>query len=189
MERIIVFTMLLNSFISFNAFAQEKYGKTLNLGLGIGGSVGYYSYVHKSLPVININYEFDIVKNLTIAPFISITTYTNNYFWGNANNPGRYYTFRETIIPIGAKGAYYFDDLLKANKHWDFYLAGSLGIVFANQNWDNNYNGDKKYFPRGNDWFLDVHVGTEYHFNNKIGAFLDLSTGVSTLGLAIHGLK
>jgi hypothetical protein len=188
MKRIIVFT-LFSSIFTISALAQEKYGNTLNLGLGIGGSVGYYSYVNKSLPVLNFNYEFDVAKNLTIAPFISLTTYTNSYFWGNANNPARYYTYRETIIPIGAKGTYYFDDLLVANKHWDFYLAGSVGAVIANQNWDDNYNGDKKYYPRGNDWFFDIHIGSEYHFNNKIGAFIDVSSGVSTIGLAFHRSK
>jgi hypothetical protein len=34
--------------------------------------------------------------------------------------------------------------------------------------------------------FLDLHLGAEYHLNNRVGLFLDLSTGVSTIGLAIH---
>jgi hypothetical protein len=31
-----------------------------------------------------------------------------------------------------------------------------------------------------------LHVGAEYHLSRKVGLFLDLSTGVSTLGLAFH---
>lgn len=34
--------------------------------------------------------------------------------------------------------------------------------------------------------YLDGHIGAEYHISQKIGIFLDLSSGVSTFGLAIH---
>jgi len=37
--------------------------------------------------------------------------------------------------------------------------------------------------------FLNIHIGAEYHINKKVGVFLDLSSGVSTIGLAIHGVK
>lgn len=169
------------SIFQFDATAQEKHGSTLNLGVGIGGYGGYYKYANRTLPVININYEFDVAKRFTLAPFVSISTFSNTY---RANN--RTYVYRETILPLGVKGTYYFDDLLKANSKWDFYLAGSLGFAVINSRWDNDYDGDRNYYRRGNPLFLDLHIGTEYHFNSRIGAFLDLSTGVSTIGIAIH---
>ncbi len=186
MKQLLKKSILFLSILPFGAFAQEKYGNTLNLGLGIGGRYGYYGYASRSLPVLHLNYEFDVAKNFTLAPFISFSSFTNDYYWGNNNNPYRNYTYRETIIPIGLKGSYYFDDLLKANKKWDFYLAGSLGFAIINQSWDNGFNGDKNYYRGGSPLFLDLHIGTEYHFNSKLGAFLDLSSGVSTIGLAIH---
>ena len=188
MKRIFIIAVILISIISNDINAQEKYGNALNLGLGIGGRTGYYGYASRSLPVFHLNYEFDVAKNFTLAPFISISTFTNDYYWGNSNNPYRYYSYRETIIPIGLKGCYYFDDLLKANSKWDFYMAGSLGFAIINQTWENNYNGDKNYYRGGggSNLFLDIHLGTEYHFNNRIGAFLDVSSGVSTIGLAFH---
>lgn len=185
MKKLFKISVLLLSILPFSAFAQEKYGNTINLGLGIGGRFGYYGYASRNLPVLHFNYEFDVTKNFTLAPFISISSFTNDYYWGNNNTPYKYYTYRQTIIPIGAKGTYYFDDLLKANKKWDFYLAGSLGFAIINESWDNGYNGSKGY-SGGSPLFLDLHIGTEYHFNNKLGAFLDLSSGVSTIGLAIH---
>lgn len=177
----ITLTILFISFFQISATAQEKHGSTLNLGVGIGGYGGYYKYANRSLPVININYEFDVAKRFTLAPFISFSTFSNDYRDDNNN-----YTYRETVIPIGVKGTYYFDDILQANSKWDFYLAGSLGFAVINSRWDDGYDGDKNYYRRGNPLFLDLHVGTEYHFNNRVGAFLDLSTGVSTIGLAIH---
>jgi hypothetical protein len=177
----ITLTILFISFFQLNATAQEKYGSTLNLGVGIGGYGGYYKYANRTLPVINVNYEFDVAKSFTLAPFISLSTFSNDYRTNNTN-----YTYRETIIPIGLKGTYYFDDILQANSKWDFYLAGSLGFAVINSRWDNGYDGDKNYYRSGNPLFLDLHIGTEYHFNSRVGAFLDLSTGVSTIGIAIH---
>ncbi len=178
---------------SFNSIAQEssttqKFGNALNLGVGIGGYSGYYGYVGRSLPVLHLDYEFDVAKDFTLAPFINFYSYSNRYYWEDKknNHPYRYYTYRETVIPIGVKGTYYFDDLLNANSKWDFYLAGSLGFAIVNSSWDNDYFGDKNYYRHGNPLFLDLHLGTEYHFNSHIGAFLDFSTGVSTIGLAIH---
>ncbi|WP_439882739.1 hypothetical protein ACSX1A_06120 [Pontibacter sp. MBLB2868] len=179
----ITLIILFVSFFQINAIAQEKHGSTLNLGVGIGGYGGYYKYANSTLPVININYEFDVAKDFTLAPFVSFSTYAKDYYRDNNNT---YYTYRETIIPIGVKGTYYFDDIFQANKKWDFYLAGSVGFAVVNTRWADGYEGDKNYYRKGNPLFLDLHIGTEYHFNNKVGAFLDLSTGVSTIGLAIH---
>lgn len=168
---------------SQNTYAQEKYGKTLNLGLGLG----YYGYIGHTLPVLHANYEFDVAKKFTLAPFISFYTHTNSYYWGNNKYPFKHYTYRETVIPIGVKGTYYFDSFLEAHGDWDFYAAGSLGFAIINRRWDNDYYGDKNYFRGASPLYLDVHLGTEYHINNKVGIFLDLSSGVSTVGLALHG--
>ena len=189
MKRIISTVLISIGLCQFASYGQEKYGKTLNLGLGVGGYAGYYGYVGRSMPVFNINYEFDVAKNFTLAPSVGFYTYSNNYYWGNHRNYYRNYTYRETVIPVGVKATYYFDDLLKANSNWDFYLAGSLGFAIASSRWENGYEGDRNYFHRGNNLFLDIHIGTEYHFNKRIGAFLDISTGVSTIGLAIHSKK
>lgn len=187
MKKLITITALLTIVVCFTGNAQSTYGRTLNLGLGVGGYSGYYKYAARS-PVFHLNYEFDVAKNFTLAPFISFYTYSNEYYWGNNNYPSQYYKYSEVVVPVGIKGTYYFDDLLNATSKWDFYLGASLGFAFVNASWDADYNGDQKYFnSKGNAVFLDIHIGTEYHFNNRLGAFLDLSSGISTIGLAIHG--
>lgn len=186
MKKLITLALIALSLTHFDGFAQKKYGNTINLGLGIGGYSGYYRYVGRSLPVVHINYEIDAAKNFTLAPFVSFYSYSNQYYWGNKNNPDRFYTYRETVIPIGVKGSYYFDDLLGANDKWDFYLAGSLGFALVSSSWSDGYEGDKNYYRRGSSLYLDIHIGTEFHFNNRLGMFLDLSSGVSTVGLSFH---
>ncbi|MEI7675650.1 MAG: hypothetical protein WCJ03_02620 [Bacteroidales bacterium] len=170
-------TLLILMIIGTNLSAQrnsysERYGNTLNLGIGIGGYSGYYGYVGRSLPVLHANYEFDVANNITLAPFLTYFTYTNNYY-------------HETVIPIGVKGTYYFDNILNASPKWDYYLAGSLGFALVNSNWDNNYQGVRNA-QNASPLFLDIHVGTEYHLTKKLGIFLDLSSGVSTIGLSLH---
>ncbi len=174
-------TMCVNSSAQ-DAPSSEKYGKTLNLGLG----AGYYRYANHSMPVLSLNYEFSVAKNFTVAPFISFYTYRNHYYWGNKNNPYKYYSYSETVIPVGAKGTYYFDDLLKANPKWDFYLGASLGFAFRSVSWDDGYYGEQYAYHNSNGLYLDAHIGAEYHISQRLGMFLDLSSGVSTIGLAIH---
>ena len=160
----------------------EKYGKTLNAGLGIG----YYGYLGHSIPVLSLNYEFDVAQNFTLAPFAGFYSYSNNYYYGDPHNGYRYYAYHETVIPIGVKGTYYFDQLLNAGSKWDFYLAASLGYAIVNSSWENGYYGDRNVYHGNSTLYLDAHIGTEYHISDKIGVILDLSTGISTIGIAIH---
>jgi len=161
---------------------NEKYGKTLNAGLG----VGYYGYIGYSIPVLHADFEFDVAKNLTLAPFITYYSYTSRYYWGNPNYDYRHYSYRQTVIPMGLKGTYYFDQLLRAGAKWDFYLAGSLGFVYRSTTWENGYYGETVIHNRASGLYLDAHIGTEYHIAKKIGLYLDLSTGISTFGLSAH---
>jgi hypothetical protein len=166
---------------------RERFGNTLNLGVG----VGYYGYVGHAMPFGTMNYEVDIARNFTLAPFIGVYSYRNDYYWGNPNKPiydesYRFYGYRETVIPIGLKGSYYFDELLRAGPKWDFYAGASVGFNIRNRVWDSGYMGDKNANQTASPLYLNVHIGSEYHMTDRVGAFLDLSTGVSTIGFAFH---
>ena len=165
-----------------SANAYEKFGKTLNLGVGLG----YYGYVGHTVPVIHADFELDVARNFTLAPFISFYSYRNYDYWGNPHYPYQNYYYHETVVPVGLKATYYFDQLLGANPHWDFYLAGSVGFAIRTTTWDDGYYGDKTVSHGASPLFLDLHIGSEYHISKKVGLFLDLSTGVSTFGLGIH---
>lgn len=161
--------------------AQEKFGNTLNLGLGLG----YYGYYYTA-PALAVNYEFDVFRNFTLAPFVAVSSYRSYRYWGDPVYPHRDYYYRETIIPVGAKGSYYFDELLEANEKWDFYAALSLGVTFRTVRWENGYYGDRVVRNYQSPLFGNLHIGTEYHINQRAGLFLDLSTGFSTFGLGLH---
>jgi hypothetical protein len=180
----LVFTFQLNA--QENKQTTHEFGNTLNLGVGIGGYGRYNNYIGQSIPVLSLNYEFEVAKNFTLAPFISFYSYKRTYYWGNNDYDYAYYNYKQTVIPIGVKASYYFDDIVGAGSKWDFYLSGSLGYAIVRSTWDDGYYGDRNYYRTPNSLYLDLHIGTEYHLTNKLGLFLDLSTGVSTIGIAIH---
>ncbi len=161
------------------AKAAENYGNTLNIGLGIG----YYGFLGQSVPFIFANYEFDVTNNFTLAPSVGFASYRSSY-----NVISSSYYYRQTVIPVGVKGTYYCDKLLGAGPDWDFYGALSLGYNYTHIVWDNSYNGTLSKSRKAYPLYWDLHIGAEYHLSNRAGIFLDLSTGVSTLGLALHHL-
>lgn len=179
--------IILFCLIGMNTFSQktttgEKYGTTLNLGVGIG----YYGYIGHSRPVLHANLELDVARNFTLAPFITYYSYSNYRYWGNNDHEYKNYSYRQSVIPIGLKGTYYFDSFLGAGSKWDFYLAGSLGFTIRKTVWENGYYGDTEVTHGTSRLYWDAHIGTEYHINQKIGLQLDFSTGISTLCLAFH---
>lgn len=205
MKNLFIKTVCLLSLIGFEMKAQdeatgylidikgkptERYGNTINLGAGIG----YYGDVNVLTPAAMLNYEIDIFKNFTLAPFVGVATFQESYFWGNPAKPNydpsyHYYNYRETVIPVGAKGTYYFDQWLRLNPKWDLYVATSVGFAFRNVVWDNGYYGDKGAYQSVNPLYIAMHIGGEYHMSKRTGLFLDLSTGISTFGLAFHLTK
>jgi hypothetical protein len=148
----------------------EKHSGVLNLGVGLGG---YSGPVGRAFSVFDINYELGITQNFTLAPFITFYSYSD----GN---------YTAMVAPVGVKGTYYLDQLLQAGPNWDFYVAGSLGVAIVGTTWNASYTGDRNYYSMTNPLYLDFHLGTEYHISRFLGVFLDLSTKVSTIGIAIH---
>ena len=180
-----IFLLVLLIFLGLTqhkTYAQEKFGNTLNVGAGLG----YYGYAPGTIPAFTINYEFDVARVFTLAPFITAFTYRNYYYWGDANNPYREYAYQRTVVPVGVKATYYFDELLSAGKRWDFYAAGSLGFAIVSTTYEDGYGGDRGVYSGFNPLYIDAHLGSELHLSKKIGVFLDLSTGLSTFGIAAH---
>ncbi len=156
--------------------SQESYGKTANLGLGLG-----YGWYRSSLPIIHFNYEFNAAKNLTLAPFVTLIHYGYTQKWN-----GKKYKYRSTTIPIGVKASYYFDEIFSLDPKFDIYLGAMIGFNLYSARWDDDdYNGPD-YDRRTSSLYWDLNFGVEYHINERIGLLLDLSTGISTFGIAIH---
>jgi len=158
----------------------EKFGNTLNIGVGLG----YYGYIGSPVPAIFFNYEFDLARNWTLAPFIGLYGYSKSYWWGSNKYPFRYYTYTERVVPIGVKGIYYFDELFRASSKWDFYAAVSAGFSYRTVSWEDGYYGDTKVAKTASPLYTSGHVGARCHLKKNVAIFLDLSNSLSTFGVS-----
>lgn len=175
MKKIVLITLLI---LPFFGKAQESYGNTANLGLGIG--YGYGDRFRSTLPIFHFNYEFDVAPNFTLAPFVTLIHYRTYSNWN-----GNKYRYRSTIIPLGLRACYYFDEILNLDSRFDIYLGGAIAFNLHNERWDDGYFGPA-YNGGFTNLYLDGTLGAEFHINEKIGLILDLSTGISTFGIALH---
>lgn len=188
MKKRIITLMTLLTLLSVGIKAQEqaypeKFGRTLNLGLGMG----YYNTVSRPLPMLNLNYEFDVFRNFTLAPFIGFESYSDYYYWGSVSDPYKSYRYRQTVIPVGLKAMYYFDEWFHAGSHWDFYIGTSLGFAYTSTTWASDYHGSTSSVSSVvNPFYAAMHIGAEYHITRRTGIFLDLSNVGSSFGFGFH---
>lgn len=157
---------------------HEDFGHTFNIGLGPG-------FLGRSLvysPFLYFDYEIEAAPDFTVAPFIGFSTYRSNPQTFGSN----YYYYRGTIVPIGAKATYYFDDILELPYRWDLWAAGSVGFTYIKKVWENGYTGSVGEIPGVRPLFLSLHIGTEYHITDAVGIYVDLSTKASVIGVGLH---
>jgi hypothetical protein len=95
-------------------------------------------YAPLPVPELNFNFEYHLVSNVTLVPFISILHY-NDYGYGYL---GKKYKYSSTIIPIGVKSYYYFDGLFNWDKRFDLYAGLAVGFNVALGRWENGYLGN-----------------------------------------------
>lgn len=186
MYKKIITMLLVIAVSSFTLSAQKttphtyKNGGTINMGVGGGGYHGYSGYIGRTLPVVHFDYEIGITKSLTLAPFINLYNMSKSTYWGSQEDPFRYHA------PVGVKGTYYLNKFLHATSKWDFYVGGSLGGSIEMKKVVEGEHEISKTYNNGRPLFFDTHMGAEYHINKALGVFLDLSSGVSTIGIAIR---
>lgn len=156
----------------------EHFGHTLNIGLG----PGYFGASLMRSPYFTVNYEVEVLRNFTLAPFVGFATYRSNEILYGA----RYYSYRGTIMPLGVKAIYYFDEVIELPWRWDLYAGASLGYTIASKRWEPGYTGVSGSLPGISSVFAAIHVGAEYHVSDVTGIFLDLSNNVTTAGVGIH---
>ena len=157
---------------------REPFGRTFNAGMG----PGYIGTVVLPSPFFIINYEYDLFRNATIAPFLGLASYSS----GPHPYAGKNYFYRATILPMGLKATYNLDRLLRIPCRWDVYLACSAGYAYSERRWDLGYPGSKGTVAEVTQLYLHGHVGAEYHITRGTGLFADVSTSAAVAGFAFH---
>ena len=118
MKKLIATLVLFFSLSGANA-QSETYGKTLNLGLGLG--YGYY-YYGTGVPIL-ANYEFDVAKNVTVAPFIGFYT----LFWLGLS----LFTIRTFLVSYRTTGRLFGHNIISILKKDVIVLGFFDAFMFA----------------------------------------------------------
>lgn len=109
--------------------------------------------------LIGISYDIPVATDIAISPFAG-TDFNLDY------------------LVLGAKGSYYFDNLMGLSDPWDIYAGANAGFgLWIGNDKDNN----------SSDIAIGLHVGARWFWNEKWGLYLELGGGKlgSTAGLGI----
>ncbi|WP_121352047.1 hypothetical protein [Flavisolibacter nicotianae] len=174
--RLTAFVLLLACFLQTNikaqsndAFGDVKGTNLLNAGVGLG-SFGLSGT--GGLPLI-ASFEHGVSRNISVgleAGFIQ-QKYASDW--------------KYTYLIFGARGSYHF---AINNPKLDLY--GGAGLLYRHFSFtytDGN-TGDQPAYDfnsSGGDMIIDLHAGTRYLFNDHVGAFGELSYGISPLKLGV----
>lgn len=161
--------LALLSFFSEGAMAQayQKGDKLLNLGIGLGtygaGGIG-----------LGGSFEYGIHEAISVGALAG--------FSGRANYLGS--GVRWSVLTIGARGSYHFNELLNLDTDQIDLYAG-LGLGYRNISWNYNGSGLGNGYGSGGILFLG-HIGGRYYLKPNLGIFAELgsSFGVLQAGVA-----
>jgi hypothetical protein len=108
--------------------------------------------------IIGASYEFPIHKNISIAPFVGTD-------------------FELDWLTLGAKGNFYFNNLLGLPAEWDVYGGANAGFAIGLDNDANNKDG----------FNLGLHIGARWFWNDTWGVYAEFGGGTTagTSGIGI----
>lgn len=172
----VVVSILILTGMGSKSHAQEfKAGdNVLSLGIGLGSSLGGYSYSSQT-PAISIQFEhgqWDVggPGTISLGGYLGFKSfkYEQAYF----------YSQKWSYTVIGIRSAYHYNEL-KVD-HLDVYggLMLSYNILSYTFKSDNiiydHYGADY-----GSAFGLSLYIGGKYYFTNNIAGFLELGYGIS----------
>ncbi len=169
----------------------------LAIGVGIGGTYGWWGPGYSSSPNIVLSYENGIIGNGKVGPgTISIGgllsykdigyTYTDPY-------SNYFYKQDWSYFIIGLRGAYHWN--FTNNAKFDPYAGIMIGYYFINYSsssndpgWNNPndpfynvYNGSYNSYTA-----ISLFLGCRYYVSPKIGIWAELGYGYTNLSLGVN---
>ncbi len=147
------------------AQSYQKGDKLLNLGIGLGtygaGGLG-----------LGGSFEFGIHDAISVGVLGGYSG-RGDYLGSGA---------RWSVITVGARGSYHFNELLKLSDDKIDLYAG-LGLGYRNISW--GYSGTTYSSNYGSGILLLGHIGGKYYFKPNVAAYAELGSGFGTLQAGI----
>jgi hypothetical protein len=159
-----LFIVAVLAFASQNTMAQayQQGDKLLNVGIGLGtygaGGLGFGG-----------SFEYGIHDAISVG---ALAGYSGR---GNYLGSG----VRWSVLTIGARGSYHFNELLNLTDDKIDLYAG-VGLGYRNISWDYNGVGLGNGYGTGGVIFLG-HIGGKYYLQPNLALFAELGSGFGTL--------
>ncbi|MBL7698900.1 MAG: hypothetical protein JNK79_12105 [Chitinophagaceae bacterium] len=170
--------------LSVKAQTFFKGTNIVGLGVGIGGSLGSFSYGSQT-PGISALYEKGVWE-IGGPGVISLGGYAGIKGFKYSGGSGSYhYSQKWNYTIIGVRSAYHYNGI--NNKKFDVFGGLMLSYNILNYKYEDNIGGGTAAGGSyGSAAGLTAFVGGRYFFSDNIGAFAEVGYGVAylTLGAA-----
>jgi len=157
------------SLVATQSFAQmdiDKGTKFVNLGIGVGGYGGASGIAFGAAA------DFGVAPNITVGGQAAYRSFNYGYLGNNDKINYLYFAVR---------GSYHFNEILSLSSDKVDLYAG-LGIGYESASYSNSIYSGSSF---GSGIYIPAHLGGRYFFNEKLGGFAELGSGVSPLMLGI----
>lgn len=174
MRFLAVVTLLLISFSSYNASAQEIEKGQFLLSPFLG--LGYYYAGSGFAATIGVNGEYAFTDEISGGGYLAYTRWSHDYGYSGNN-----YDYSYNFIDFGVRASYHFAKLLRvSNDKFDPYAGAFLGYVASSNDYDGPAAGydDDAY---GSDVRPGIYAGARYFFQPNIGVFGEVSIGLTPI--------
>lgn len=159
-------TLLLAGTQSFAQLAVDKGTKFINLGIGVGG------YASAGGIAFGGSADFGVAPNITVGGQVAYRSFNYGYLA---------YNDKINYLYFAVRGSYHFNQLINLSTDKADLYAG-VGLGYENVSYSNNLYSGTSF---GSGIFVPIHIGGRYFFNEKVGAFGELGTGIAPLLLGV----
>jgi len=183
---ILTAAILLFAMVATNIQAQDatfgKGVKVVNLGLGLGSTLGGYGYATE-IPPISVSLDWGIidelfnVENLSLGVGGYLGYSSNKWTWSGAD-----YGWRYTYVIPGVRGTVHYQ--LPVEK-LDTYAGLMLGYNIVTHKEFGTWAGANTYSASASTAEFSAYAGARYYFTNSIAAFAELGYGIAYLNIGL----
>lgn len=167
--------------VTANAQFFEKGTNVVSVGIGLGSSLGNFTYGSQS-PAFSAQYERGIwpIEDIGV---ISLGGYVGRktYKYSSSDMYGKYeWKWNYTIV--GVRSAFHYNKI--DNEKLDVY--GGVMLSYNHVNFKSNYSSGYTYNGNYNSTVgLMPYLGGRYLFTNNLGAFAEVGYGIAYLNLGL----
>ncbi len=177
-------------FSSLNLSAEDKMSYRDHNILGVGISLGYYSYGYLGtrsvgIPPLSAYYELGVQDYITAGPFLGFARWSYSY----ATAASRY---SWTFVNVGARGSFHLTGLMNDilgmeinEEKIDWYITLLAGMEFRNYSSDTGWA--EGTYDNTSRFFIGPSTGVRYYFSDSFAVFAE--GGYGALGALTFGVS